>query len=491
MRAIALMLIASCWCLSCTRAPESFDVVLKSGRVIDPETNLDAIRDVGIRGDTIVQISAEPLTGARTIDASGLVVAPGFIDLHQHGQNEDAYRLMALDGVTTALELEVGVPDVRRFIDTRRRSPIHFGASASYLAARALAWDAPLPGSVFGPEAGIIPQSGPATNEPASAERLDRLLVTLRNQLEAGALGIGMGLEYAPGATRHEVVEVFRLAAAAQAPVFVHARSGGRLEPGSSIEAILELIGAAAVGGTALHIVHINSTCMHDSPQCLSMIAGARARGLDVTTEAYPYTAGMTFINSALFNPGWREKRGLDYGDLELPESGERLTRERFEALHASPEPRLVLIHTNPDEVVDTVMADSAVVVASDGLRDHPRGAGTHARVLGHYVRDRRTMSLNDAIRKMSLMPARRLETTAAIARRLGRLQPGAQADIVVFDPERIQDRASFRAPTEASVGVRYLLVAGTPVVDDARFLETVAPGRALVRDLQSRAQAN
>jgi hypothetical protein len=96
---------------------------------------------------------------------------------------------------------------------------------------------------------------------------------------------------------------------------------------------------------------------MGDSPDCLSMIAGARARGLDVTTEAYPYTAGMTFINSALFNPGWRERRGLDYRDLELPESGERLTRERFEALHAAPEPRLILIHTNPDAVVDAIIA--------------------------------------------------------------------------------------------------------------------------------------
>ena len=354
LRTAALILSASCSLAACASAPESFDVVLKSGRVIDPETNLDGVRDVGIRGETIARISTEPLNGTRMIDARGLVVAPGFIDLHHHGQSQDAYRLMALDGVTTALELEVGVPDVRRFIDARRgRSPIHFGASASYLAARLLAWDAPLPVSILGPEAGIIPQSGPATNEPASPERLGRILATLRSQLEAGALGVGIGLEYAPGATRHEVIEVSRLAAAHGNPVFVHVRSSGRIEPGSGVEAVTEVIGAAAISGAALHIVHLNSTCMSDSPLCLSMIAGARDRGLDVTTEAYPYTAGMTLINSALFNPGWREQRGLDYSDLELPESGERLTRERFEALHAAPEPRLILIHTNPEEVVD------------------------------------------------------------------------------------------------------------------------------------------
>jgi N-acyl-D-aspartate/D-glutamate deacylase len=482
LRTAALVLTASFWLAACAAAPESFDVVLKSGRVIDPETNLDDVRDVGIRGDTIGRISSEPLNGTRTIDARGLVVAPGFIDLHHHAQSQDAYRLMALDGVTTALELEVGVPDVTRFIDARRgRSPIHFGASASFLAARLQAWDTELPVSIFGPEAGIIPQSGPATNEPASSKRLDRMLATLRSQLEAGALGVGIGLEYAPGATRHEVIEIARLAAAQGNPVFVHVRSSGRIEPGSGVEAVIEVIGAAAISGAAVHIVHLNSTCMSDSPLCLSMIAGARDRGLDVTTEAYPYTAGMTLINSALFNPGWREQRGLDYSDLELPESGERLTRERFEALHAAPEPRLILIHTNPDEVVDAVIAAPLVAIASDGVMSHPRGVGTHARVLARYVRDQRTITLNDAIRKMSLLPAQRLEKATPDAKRIGRLQQGARADIVVFDPQAIQDRATFRAPTEASEGVRFLVVAGTLVVDDGRIVESVGPGQALV----------
>jgi hypothetical protein len=283
------------------------------------------------------------------------------------------------------------------------------------------------------------------------------------------------------------VIEVFRLAATLGNPVFVHVRSSGRIEPGSGVEAVTEVIGAAAISGAALHIVHVNSTCMRDSPECLSMIAGARARGLDVTTEAYPYTAGMTFINSALFNPGWRKQRGLDYGDLELPESGERLTRERFEVLHAAPEPRLVLIHTNPDEVVDAIIADPLVAIASDGLKDHPRGAGTHARVLARYVRDQKRITLNDAIRKMSLMPAQRLEKATPEAKRLGRLQQGAQADIVVFDPQTVQDRATFRAPTEASAGVRYLVVAGTVVVDEGRIVEGVAPGRAFVRTPKGR----
>jgi N-acyl-D-aspartate/D-glutamate deacylase len=471
------------WVAAFAPAARGIDLVLAGGRVIDPETGLDAVRHVGVTGDTITQISTVPLEGTRTLDASGLVVAPGFIDLHAHAQTPDGYRLMALDGVTAALELELGVPDIRRFVDARRgSSPIHFGATAGHLAARVLAWDLPLPTSILGQDGGVIPASGPVTNEPATAQRLDRILTSLRHQIEAGALGVGMGLEYSPGATRHEVIEVFELAASLGTPVFVHLRSPGRIEPGSSVESVNEVIGAAAISGAALHIVHLNSGCLADSPECLSMMAGARARGLDVTTEAYPYTAGMTLINSAHFNPGWREKRNLDYDDLELPDTGERLTRERFEELHAAPEPRVVLIHMNPDPVVDAVIAHPAVMIASDGVKDHPRGAGTHARVLARYVRDQKTITLTDAIRKMSLMPAQRLETVMPDAKRLGRLQQGAQADIVVFDPESIQDRATFRAPAEASVGVRYLVVAGSLVVDGGRIVEGAFPGRALVR---------
>jgi N-acyl-D-aspartate/D-glutamate deacylase len=145
------------------------------------------------------------------------------------------------------------------------------------------------------------------------------------------------------------------------------------------------------------------------------------------------------------------------------------------------------LIHANPDEVVDAVIAHPLVTIASDGLKDHPRGAGTHARVLARYVRDQKTITLSDAIRKMSLMPAQRLEKATPEAKRLGRLQRGAQADIVVFDPQMVQDHATFRGPTGASAGVRYLVVAGAVVVDEGRVIEGVAPGRAVIRNTESR----
>jgi N-acyl-D-aspartate/D-glutamate deacylase len=472
------------WLTSFGQAAESFDLVIRGGRVIDPETGLDAVRDVGIRGDRIARISAQPLSGgARVIEAQDLVVAPGFIDLHQHQHDLESYRLKALDGVTMALELETGVPDVERFVEVRRgNTPIHFGANASQEAARVAAWDLPLLPSTLGPEASMPdPTSGSVTNDPASSEQLERMLEFLRAQLDAGALGVGVGLEYTPGASRQEVVELFRLAATYGRPVFIHARSAGRIEPGSSIASVLEVIAAAAVTGAPAHIVHLNSTCLGDSPTCLVLIEGARTRGLDVTTEAYPYGTGMTYINSAVFNPGWRERRGLDYGDLEVPETGERLTQEQFEKMHSSPEPRQILIHMNPDAVVDAVIENSLIMVASDGIRDHPRNAGTYSRVLARQVREKRTLTLLEAVRKMALMPAQRLEAASSDARRKGRLQEGADADIVVFDLERIQDRATFRASTEPSIGIRYLIVAGTVVVDEGDFVEASVPGRPLL----------
>jgi N-acyl-D-aspartate/D-glutamate deacylase len=457
-------------------AAQQYDVVLEGGRVIDPETGIDAIRNVGIREGKIASISAAPLSGKRTIHAAGLVVAPGFIDLHQHGQELASQRVKAFDGVTTALEMEIGAPDVTQFLKSKQgRSIIHYGTTASYVAARSLVFGAPLPDGT------ILPKSGPATDQPATPEQIERIQQGLRDQLDAGALGIGMGIEYTPGATRLEVIDIFRVAAERKLPVFTHMRSAGRVEPGSAIQSTEEVIGAAAITGASLHIVHINSTCLRDSLVCISLIEGARARGLDITTEAYPYIAGMTAINSAVFNPGWREKLGIDYGNLVMPGTGERLTKERFEELHNSSKGQWVLIFANTQEMIDKIIPNPLIMIASDGAEGHPRNAGTYSRVLAQYVREKKTLTLMEALRKMTLMPAQMLERSTPAGHQKGRLQEGADADIVVFDPETITDRSTFDKPMEPSVGVHYLLVGGTPVIDDGKLMPDVFPGRALV----------
>jgi N-acyl-D-aspartate/D-glutamate deacylase len=455
---------------------QQYDIVLEGGRVIDPETNLDTIRNVAIRGGKIARISAAPLNGRRVIPAAGMVVAPGFIDLHQHAQDLASQRVKAFDGVTTALEMEIGAPDVAEFLNAKQgHSLIHYGTTASHVAARALVFGAPLPDGT------ILPKSGPATDQPATPEQIEHIQQRLRDQLDAGALGIGMGIEYTPGASRLEVIDMFRVAAERKLPVYTHMRSAGRVEPGSAIQSVEEVIGAAAITGAPLHIVHINSTCLRDSLECISLIEGARARGLDITTEAYPYIAGMTAINSALFNPGWREKLAIDYGDLVLPDTGEHLTKDRFDELHNSSKQQWVLVFANTQETVDTVIPNPLIMIASDGAEGHPRNAGTYSRILAQYVREKKTLTLIEALRKMTLMPAQMLERSTPAARHKGRLQEGADADIVIFDPQTITDRSTFAKPMEPSIGVHYLLVGGATVIEEGKLLPNVFPGQALM----------
>jgi len=485
------LLILLCAGLLCSGLgfAQQYDVVIENGRVMDPETGLDAVRNVGILRGKISRIATDRMSGARVLDARGLVVAPGFIDLHQHGQELESQRMKALDGVTSALELEIGVPDVAEFLRTQEgHSLINYGTAASHAAARVAAFGTPLSssGSKVGsaiPE--IIPKSGAGTDSPASPEQLVAIRERLGHELAAGALAIGMGIQYTPGATRYEVIEMFRLAAAHNVPIYTHIRSAGRVEPGSSIESVSEVIGASAISGAALHVVHINSSCLGDSAECLGMVAGARARGLDVSTEAYPYDAGMTSINSALFNPGWQQKLGIDYPQLMLPDTGESLTKERFDELHASTQTRTVIVRNNNMQIVDSVIRNPLVMIASDGASGHPRNAGTYSRFLSRYVREQGTITLMDALRKITLMPAQMLERSTLAARVKGRLQEQADADIVVFNPATIVDHSTYQKPMEPSTGVSYLLVNGTVIVNQGKLVSDVYPGRALKRSTE------
>src|ERR1041385_1387976 len=233
---------------------QQYDLVIAGGRVIDPETGLDAVRNVGISEGKIARIVETELSGKRVISAKGLIVSPGFIDLHQHGQDLENQRVKALDGVTTILEMEIGKPDVASFLKSQEsHSLLNYGSTASHVAARSLVFGPPLP------DTGLLPKSGPATNNPATPEQIAKIKDRLRHELDAGALGIGMGIQYVPGATRSEVIQMFQFAAENKLPVFTHVRSAGKVEPGSSVEAISEVIGAAAVAGASLHIVHIRS----------------------------------------------------------------------------------------------------------------------------------------------------------------------------------------------------------------------------------------
>jgi N-acyl-D-aspartate/D-glutamate deacylase len=449
-----------------------YDLVIEDGRVMDPETGLDAVRNVGIRGDTVVRITADPLEGAKTIDARGLVVAPGFIELFQHAHDPESYRLNALDGVTSSLDLEVvngGVLDTDAFTG---HALLHYGTNAGHGAARQTVFDTSVP-------AAVPPVTRPSRLEPGTPEQLTRVTDLVRKELERG--GLGVSVVTWPGITRFEVIEMFRLAAERQSIAVVRPRSRGRIEPGSSVEAIEEIIGAAAITGASTHIIHLHMFGLGNTREVLAMIDGALARGLDITADARPYRCYSALIstNNELFNPGWRERLGLDYADLTV--GGQPLTKERFDRLRDMTAPQDAWACWMPQEMVDAAILHPRVMISGHAVKSGPHSAGTFAHVIAEYVRSAHRLSLMEALRKMSLMPAQLLERTTPVGRKKGRVQEGKDADLVVFDPQTIADRATDQSPYEPSVGVQYLVVAGTVVVADGEIVPDVFPGRALV----------
>ncbi len=472
---VGLACLAFAACGAAGPSPEEYDLVLQNGRVVDPESGLDAVRHVGILGGTIRAIDTRPLAGRAAIDARGLVVVPGFIDLHSHGQDPENYALKALDGVTSALELEVGTGEVDAWYEARRgKAAVHFGASIGHIPVRMAV--------MKDPPAFLPPSTSNAATRAASDSEVAEIKRRVDAGLRRGAVAVGFGIQYTPAASRTEILEVFRAAAPFAASCHVHMRFGADQEPGSSTEALEELIAASAVTGAPLHVVHIQSTGKKSTPRLLEMIDGARARGLDVSTECYPYTAGMTEISSAIFAEGWQRVLGVDYGQLQWAATGERLTKETFEKYRKTG--GTVIAHAIPEEAMRAAVLHPGVMIASDGWvekgKGHPRSSGTYAKILGRFVREEQKLTLPEAVRKMSLLPAQRLEQHVPMMRNKGRIRMGADADLVVFDAARVIDRSTYEEPARPSEGIVHVLVNGVPVVAGGKLREGVTPGREI-----------
>ena len=462
-------------CQSSPASGSGHDLVILNGRVMDPETGLDAIRSVGISGGRIEAISTGDLRGKTLIDAKGLVVAPGFIDLHSHGQDPANYTLKAGDGVTTALELEVGTADVDKWYAEREgKSFVNFGVSIGHIHVRM---------AVMGDKAGFLPETTDKANTQAPTDaQIEEIKKRLRDGLKRGAVSMGFGIQYTGAASRWEILEAFRVAAEFGASCHVHMRHNGRKEPNNSTHALEEVIAAAAVSGAPLHVVHIHSTSVAATPRHLQMISEARARGLDITAECYPYQAGMTKLNSGVFDGDWRAALEVEYKDILWPATGERLTQESFEKYRKSDD--WAIIFSIPELAVNSALAHPLVLIGSDGIWDpvtkqgHPRCAGTCARILGRFVREQKLIPLMEALRKMSIGPAQRLEHHAPMFKKKGRVQVGADADLTIFDPEKVIDHSTYQDPTKLSEGFVHVLVNGVAVLKDGKIQAGVMPGR-------------
>ena len=459
-----------------------YDRVILGGHVMDPASNLDAVRNIGLSGGRIAVITTDAISGRDTVDARGLVVAPGFIDLHAHGQTPETYRFYALDGVTTALELELGTADVAAWYREREGGErINYGVSIGHIKVRMAVLHDP----------GTRMPVGEGAYRAASPAQIREIAQRIEIGLREGAVDIGAGFPYTPAATRAELLALFRVAAKTKTPIHVHIRPG--------VSGLKEALALAAETHAPLHVVHVNSVGLAETPALLEMIGEAQARGRDVTTEAYPYDAGMTEIQSATIQDVYKTAPDERLAELEWPPTGERLNRESFERYSRTGGP--VVVHTNTEPMVIAAITSPLTIIASDAYwqdgMGHPRTTGTFARVLGRYALRSpspegrggpgvRTLSLMDALRKMTLLPAQRLEARVPAMRQKGRLRVGADADITIFDPATVLDRSTYREPSLSPVGIQHVIVNGVSVVANGQAVEGVAPGKA-VRGATSR----
>lgn len=467
---LPLLLLPLLVAAACGAEPREGDIAIVDGRVMDPASGMDAVRNVLIQDDQVVAVTDEEVDADRVIDASGLVVAPGFVDiLARMRPDETAYRHKVKDGVTTVVSMHGGpVETAEWYGEFEGTDPlVNYGTTVGHRRLREAA----------GQEDRYA---------AATAEQVEEMRRIAAQSIEEGAVGIGFGINYTPGAPYMEVVELFDVAAEHDVPAHVHSRHKGSIFPGDIILSVQEVIAAAAVTGAQAQVVHLASSAIGSMEEALRLLEGAQENGVDVMADLHVYTGNRTSIESALYDEGWEERHGgVTVDSVYIPAIDRRLeSEEEFQEWRERGGP-VSVFHIPYDEIVMALQHPLAFVT-SDGITtssmSHPRGAGTFARLFGRFVREEGHVDLMDALEMSTVMPAERLETAVPDMARRGRLQEGSYADIVVFDPETIIDHATFSDGAQYSEGVHYLLVNGEPVLEDEEFVEGAGPGREIRR---------
>jgi N-acyl-D-aspartate/D-glutamate deacylase len=479
-------------------AESGLDLVIQGGRVIDPASGLDGMRNVGIRDGEIVAVSSEALVGKRMIDATGLVVAPGFIDLHTHSPNPIGQRYQLLDGVTTALELEAGVHPIETFgEEIKGKARINYGASVGWASTRLeaklglrqqhLLMSTPRPVSLKGVWTVLRTIFGGVPDEVFVEKATPKERATMRALLEAsldqGALGIGVPVDYfSEGVDEDELRMVFDVAAGRDTILYIHVRRGINGDPAGLREALR----LAEETGAAVHICHIQHNAMRNIELFLREIREARARGVDVTTELLPYNAGSALISSAVFGRNWREIFAIDYADVEWAATGMRFNEETWNEYREKHPEGQVVHHYVQEEWTRRALVEPGVIVVSDLLPMFDETSmvaphnGAFSRVLGRYVREKRVLDLVTALAKMTSMPADRMAAFFPAFERKGRIALGADADLTIFDADTILDRATYGNPFQPSAGIHTVIVSGQVSVDAGSLVENVFAGERI-----------
>ncbi len=447
-----------------------YEHVISGGRVMDPASGFDAVAHVGIDGGTVAAISYEPLKGRSTIDATGKVVSPGFIDCLSYEPNDKGARYKLQDGVTTNLGMH-GMQDSGVWIDTFLRTfqgscRVNFGGAFSDHWVR---WQ----------------KLGLGTGDTATPSQISQLAETCEEELLKGWLGVDFEPEYTPGVDDAEIRALAAVAKRHDVPCYFHGRYSSHDEEAKTVPEIIQI---AKDTGASVHIAHLPSTGgTWDIDSALKQIHDARDQGYDVTACMYPYDYWATYLGSARFSDGWQERFQIGYHDLQVANTPDRLDASSFARGRA--QNLLSVAYAIPDRSVRTAMADPIVMIGSDAIIDtgnnHPRATGCFSRVLGKFVREEKVISLMDALAKMTIQPAERVGKKSPAMQRKGRLQRGADADITIFDPATIIDRSTVADTMVASTGVEWVFVGGVVAKDPTGVVEAGVNGKAVLSVLR------
>ena len=488
-----------------------YEIAINNGRVIDPETGLDAQRNIGIRNGKIGTITGEEITAQRTVDARAMIVAPGFIDTHVHALDLPLnQRMLARDGVTTALDLENGAyPFSRWYARLEGNSYINFGASVSSIAVReALA--NPAYDSITGSSAIDLFKDAQRSNFSKawvdtrfSDAQLDELKRMLLSEIDQGALGVGLSLAYHASGTTSREADIYQEAAAESgALVAVHGRYFGDRPPHTGLVGLEEYIAKAFTIGGGLLLVHLPSNALQDTGTALQTYLKARQKGLSILAEVSPYSFATTMLQAEFLQPdAFESSTGLDISNVSLAATGEPLTREKYSEAMASNPGQPVIVKLGNEEAVRAAITFPYVVIASDALvyqekgtgqlvehfdanldelNGHPRTTGSHAKVL-RLTREENLMSWPEVLAKLSLYQAQFLQENGVPQMRFkGRIQQGMDADITIFDPKTVRDNATLDNPARPSTGIHYVLVNGRVVVENGVVLKTATAGTGI-----------